>query len=57
MADRVKERGSATRQPSGILHGSGAASTIKGPMYRDVDHTPKLREGSNPKPGKETVVG
>ena len=59
MADRVKERGKSTSQPSGILSGSGETTTMKGPIYgRPVDYTPKYREGSsNPKPGKEKVVG
>ena len=56
MADRVKDRGKATSDPGG-LRVSGQMSVMKGPMYRDVDHTPKHREGSNPSPGKKTVVG
>ena len=56
MADAVKARGKATSQPSGILT-SGQTTVMKGPVYRDVDHTPKFREGSNPNPGKKTVVG
>ena len=59
MADRVKERGKSTSQPSGILNGSGDATMMKGPIFnRAVDYTPKYREGtSNPKPGKSEVVG
>ena len=57
MADRVKDGGKSVSQPKGILT-SGQTTTMKGPVYRDVDHTPKYRGGSsNPKPGKEVVVG
>ena len=57
MADRVKDRGKAATQPGGILT-AGQTTTMKGPVYRDVDHTPKYRGGSsNPKPSKNVVVG
>ena len=58
MADRVKDRGKSTSQPSGILKGSGDATTMKGPVYREIDHNPRYRGGSsNPKASKDIVVG
>lgn len=55
MADKVIQRGKATTAPSGIRT-SGQTSMMKGPVYRDVDSYPKNREGSNPNPGKKSVV-
>ena len=56
MADRVTQKGKATSDPGGIRTG-GQLSTMKGPLYREQDHYPKKREGSNPNPGKRTVTG
>ena len=58
MADKVMAKGKSTSHPSGILKGSGDASTMKGPVYRDIDHNPRYRGGSsNPKATKDVVVG
>lgn len=57
MADKVTQRGKATTAPSGIRT-SGQSSLMKGPVYRDVDATPRYRSGSsNPGDSKKSVVG
>lgn len=56
MADRVIEKGKATSNPSGVKT-SGQSSNFKGPQYREQDHYPKNRSGSNPGGSKGSVVG
>ena len=56
MADRIKERGKATSNPSGVKT-SGQSTNFKGPQYREQDNYPKNRPGSNPNAGKSSVTG